>query len=478
MNAPLICNQRYRILSQSKLEEIHENSLRIMAEIGVVMTEPESVEILKAHGCKVDGERVFFPRKIVEEALKSCPSRFTLHGRDEAKTIEISCDYTAYAGPYGSPFVYDRINGYRSSTMEDFKNIVKIVDKMENIDIQSHISCEPNDVDKDKRPTTMVMETMRYSAKPLMASIYGYKNSMDTIKLASIPFGGLDAIKDKPVVASLPCTKTPLSYDPAQLGAIRAYAETGQVQLVNSLSIMGMTVPVTVAGLVSVQNAEVLAGIVLAQMVNPGCPVIYSASGTSANMGNGTVTIGTPEDAVVSLINGQLANWYNIPCRIAGTLSDSRTFDVQSAYESAITIMAAQMAGGNFILHAAGILDSYNCTCYEKIIVDNEILGYMRRIAKGVEVDEEHLDFDTIAEVGPGGVYLVEDSTLEFMRDEIYAPTLSYHDAYGNWVAQGSVTAEERATAKWQEILAESTEPTMPADIAKDMEKFIESLGV
>lgn len=478
MNAPLICNQRYRILSQNKLEEIHENSLRIMAEVGIVMTEPESVEILKAHGCKVDGSRVYFPRNLVEEAIKSAPSSYTLHGRDESKTIEISCDYTAYAGPYGSPFVHDRINGYRSSTMEDFKNIVKIVDKMENIDIQSHISCEPNDVNKDKRPTAMVMETMRYSGKPLMASIYGYKNSMDTIKLASIPFGGLDAIKDKPVVASIPCTKTPLSYDPAQLGAIRAYAETGQVQLINSLSIMGMTVPVTVAGLVSVQNAEVLAGIVLAQLVNPGCPVVYSASGTSANMGNGTVTIGTPEDAVVSLINGQLANWYKIPCRISGSLSDSRTFDIQSAYESAITIMAAQMAGGNFILHAAGIIDSYNCTSYEKLIVDNEVLGYMRRIAKGVEVDEEHLDFDTIAEVGPEGVYLVEDSTLEFMRDEIYAPTLSYHDSYGNWVAQGSVTAEERATAKWQKILAENTESTLPADVEKDMEKFIESLGV
>ena len=140
--------------------------------------------------------------------------------------------------------------------------------------------------------------------------------------------------------------------------------------------------------------------------------------------------------------------------------------------------MAAQMAGGNFILHSAGIIDSYNCTSYEKLIVDNEVLGYMRRIAKGVEVDEDHLDFDTIAEVGPEGVYLVEDSTIEFMRDEIYTPTLSYHDTHGSWVAQGSVTAEERATAKWQKILAESTESTLPADVERDMEKFIEGLDL
>ena len=227
-----------------------------------------------------------------------------------------------------------------------------------------------------------------------MGSVFGYETSRQCIELASIPFGGLSAIKEKPVISSIPCTLTPLSYDDNMLGAIMAYAEFGQPQLVNSLSIAGMTTPATIAGLVSVQNAEVLAGIVLSQLVNPGAPIVYSASGSNGDMSNGALAIGSPEDAVVSLVNGQLAKYYKIPCRISGALSDSKMMDSQAAYESAITLMMAQMAGGNFILHAAGIIESYNCTSFEKLIVDNEIIGYLKRINQGVTVNEDTLAYE------------------------------------------------------------------------------------
>ena len=230
--------ERYKILPEEGIEAIHENSLRIMKEIGIVMPYDHAKELLAANGCTVEGDLVKFPREVVEAAIESAPSSYMLHGRDEAKNVPISCERSAYAGPYGSPFVLDLDNGWRRSTMQDFINIVKIVDKCDYIDIQSHISCEPGDIEEKKRPLEMVYNTMRNSGKPLMASIYGYENAMRSIELASIPFGGLEAIKDKPIVASIPCTLTPLSYDPDQLGAIRAYAETGQVQLINSLSLL------------------------------------------------------------------------------------------------------------------------------------------------------------------------------------------------------------------------------------------------
>jgi trimethylamine--corrinoid protein Co-methyltransferase len=468
--------QHYQLISQAELERIHENSLRIMAEIGVVMPEAESKEILKKHGATVDGDIVKFPRELVEWAIKSAPESYTLYGRDSSKNVEISCENTAYAGPYGSPFVTDLDRGRRSGTMADFIEIVKICDKLENIDIQSHISCEPTDVPTSKRPTEMVFNTMKYSAKPLMGSVYGYENAMHCIELASIPFGGLDAIKERPVISSLPCTLTPLEYDSRQLGAIRAYAETAQPQLVNSLSIAGMTTPATLAGLVSVQNAEVLAGIVLAQCVRPGTPVVYSASGSNGDMSAALLSIGSPEDAVVSLLNGQLAKYYRIPCRISGALSDSKLLDSQAAYESAITLMMAQMAGGNFILHSAGIIETYNCTSYEKLIVDNEIIGYLRRIKQGVEVSDDTLAFEAIEEVGHGGTFLVHEHTLEHFREEFYLPTLSDRRAYGQWKNSGSPSAEQRANARWKDILANYGEPTLPADVEKDMRRYMEKL--
>ncbi len=467
--------QRYQLISQSELEQIHENSLKIMENIGVLMTYEPAREVLAKHGAILDGNVVKFPRKLVEEAIKLAPSSYTLYARNPKYNVEINCEKTNYVGPYGSPFVTDLDKGRRSGLLEDFINIVKICDKLENIDIQSHISCEPTDVPVDKRPNVMVYNTMKYSEKPLMGSIYGYENARQSIELASIPFGGLDAIKEKPVIASIPCTLTPLSYDDKQLGAIMAYAEFGQPQLINSLSIAGMTAPATLPGLVSVQNAEVLAGIVLAQCVNPGTPVVYSASGSNAEMSSGVLSIGSPEDAVVSLLNGQLCKYYQIPCRISGALSDSKLMDSQAAYESAITLMMAQMAGGNFILHSAGIIESYNTTSYEKLIVDNEIIGFIKRIAQGEKIDENSLAYEAIEETGPQGTFLIHEHTVENFREEFYRPTLSDRLPYEQWKANGAEPAEVRANKKWKEILASYEGSTLTSEVDAQMKKYLET---
>ena len=467
--------QRYQLLTQNEIEQIHENSLRIMENIGIHMTYQPAKDLLAKGGAKVDGDTVYFPKKMVEDNLKTVPSSFTMYARNPEKNVYIDTETTAYVGPYGSPFVTDMDKGRCRGTLEDFNNIVKICDVLNNIDIQSHISCEPNDVEVSKRPNTMVYNTMKYSEKPLMGSVFGYETSRQCIELASIPFGGLSAIKEKPVISSIPCTLTPLSYDDNMLGAIMAYAEFGQPQLVNSLSIAGMTTPATIAGLVSVQNAEVLAGIVLSQLVNPGAPIVYSASGSNGDMSNGALAIGSPEDAVVSLVNGQLAKYYKIPCRISGALSDSKMMDSQAAYESAITLMMAQMAGGNFILHAAGIIESYNCTSFEKLIVDNEIIGYLKRINQGVTVNEDTLAYDVIEEVGPRGTFLVTEHTLDHFRDEFYMPTLSNRQPHGLWLSGGGISSEQKANQKWKEILESYEEPKLPADIDAEMKKYLEN---
>lgn len=320
----------------------------------------------------------------------------------------------------------------------------------------------------------MVYNTLKYSDKPLMGSVLGYEAAKESIEMAAMVFGGLDAIKEKPVIASIPCTLTPLSYDDKMAGAIIAYAEAGQPQLVNSLSIAGATTPATVAGLVSLQNAEVLAGIILAQCVNPGTPIVYSASGSNAEMATGSLAIGSPEDAVVSLVNGQLAKYYLIPCRISGALSDSKMMDSQAAYESSITLMMAQMAGGNFILHSAGIIDTYNTTSFEKLIVDNEIIGYIKRINQGVAVNEDTLAYDVIKEVGPQGQFLTHEHTFNHFKTEFYRPTLSNRQNIEQWKADGSLPIEKVANAKWKQLLADYKEPALPADVEADLKKYVD----
>lgn len=468
--------QKFQLLTQNDIEKIHENSLRILENIGVVITYQPAKDALEKAGAKIDGNIVRFPGKMVEDAIKLCPSSFTMYGRNSKYNAEISTGNTVYAGPNCSSNVSDLDHGRRPSTMEDFINFIKIIDRLENVDIQSQIPCEPNDIPVERRPYEMVYNTLKYSEKPFMGSSLGYDNAKQCIEMASLAFGGLDAIREKPIIVSIPCTLTPLAYADNMMGALMAYAETRQPQMINSLSIAGVSAPTTLVGLVSVQNAEVLAGIVVAQTVSPGTPVIYAAAGSNCEMSNAMLSIGSPEDAVISIINGQLCQYYQIPCRTSGALSDSKVPDAQAGYEAALTLMAGPISGGNFMLHAVGILDSYNTASYEQLIIDNEIVGYVKRIMRGVTVDEESLAYDVIEEVGPQGNFLIHEHTLEHFRDEFYRPTLSDRLTPGQWEEKGSLTAAQRANAKWKKILAEYGESTLDSQVDKDLKKYMENL--
>ena len=466
--------QRYQAVSQNEIEKLHETSLRILNEVGVVFTYAPAREILAKGGAKVDGQTVRFPRELVERALKTVPSSFILHARNPAKNVELNTTDSVFAGPYGAPFVTDIDNGRRYGSLEDYSKLAKLCHMMDNLDIQSHIYCEACDVDAEHRHLEMVFSSTKYNDKPVMGGVLGYQAGKQSIELAAIPHGGAQAIKNKPTVLALTGPITPLCYDDKMSGSVMAYAELGQPQLITSLAIAGATAPVTIPSAIAVQNAEVLAGIVLTQLVNPGVPVMYGASGSNADMRTMNLTIGSPEGALFSIINGQLTKFYNIPARVCCTLTDSKCADAQAGYESMMTALLSRMVGGNIVMHAAGIIESYNCVSFEKFIIDHEIIGMVKHIGKGVEINDETLAFDVIKEVGPQGTFISHEHTFENCR-QFYMPSISDRDNYTNWSSQGSLTAEQRANAKWKQMLAEYVEPKLPADVERDMRKYIEN---
>lgn len=466
---------RYQVAEQSDLMQIHETSLKILEEVGVIMAYKPACELLLKHGAKVEGKKVFFPRKLVEDKLKLTPSSFTLYSRNPNRNIAFNMEDTHYCGPGGSCFVADMDHGRRPSKKEDFINLIKLYQSMDLIEMH-HVPCEMTDVDPAVRNKAVVYETMKYSDKPLMPFMFTYEEAKECIEMAALPFGGLEAVKNKkPVLLADPCTVTPLCYDDKALATLMAFAEYGQIQLINSLAMAGATAPVTLAGNVAVQNAEILAGIVLAQCVNPGTPVIYSASGSNANMRTCSLTVGSPECALMSLMNGQLAKFYHLPCRISGTITDSKCFDAQLGYESMMNLMTAEMAGGNFILHGGGIMATYDTVSFEKSMIDYEMMGIVKRIHRGIEVNEETLAYDVIKEVGPRGQFLTEEHTFEHFREEHYLPFISDSRNVAQWESDGKKDVSQRANEKWKQMLEEYEQPDFPKDLDNELKKHLES---
>lgn len=252
------------------------------------------------------------------------------------------------------------------------------------------------------------------------------------------------------------------------------YAAAGQPQIIASLAIAGATGPVTMAGNLALQNAEVMAGIVLAQLVREGTPVIFGGVSSNAEMRNGTLSIGSPEMAINAAATAQMARYYRMPVRGGGAVCDAKLPDAQASYESMMNLLMARLSGINFVLHSAGILESFNCMSYEKFIIDDEMCGMIKRIKRGYEVNPDTLAFDVVREVGPGGHFLDKDHTFDHFRTEFYQPQLSNRDDYVSWQENGSPQSLTAANKKYKEILATYEVPELPSDVEKDLLKFIE----
>jgi trimethylamine--corrinoid protein Co-methyltransferase len=464
---------RFELLTKSQVEQIHEASLYIMEKIGIDFYYPPALEVLKKAGVKVDRDRVFFSPRIVEEQIKKAPSQFRLFARNSDKDVFIGKKHTAFVPGYGAPFVTDLDKGRRPAVMADYENFLKLTQASLYQDICSGVVTEPNDIPPEIRHLQMLYATIMHSDKCFMGSAMGGKAANDSIEMASILFGSKDELIEKPRMISVLNSLTPLKYESRMLGAIMAYAKAGQPMLISSMAIMGVTAPATLAGALALQNAEVLAGIVLTQLIREGTPVVFSGASSSADMHTGSLSAGSPEMVLMTAATIQMARYYNLPVRSGGAVSDAKIPDAQAAHESMMTMLMGQVSGVNFVLHAAGILESYNCISYEKFIIDDEICAVLKRINRAFEVNSETLAIDLIHDVGPGGQFLDNDHTYKYFKSEFFQPCLSDRGNYTNWHEKGATQLAEKANTRWKEILANFVPPDLPEGIQKDLIRFI-----
>ena len=279
--------------------------------------------------------------------------------------------------------------------------------------------------------------------------------------MADIVFGGRENIERDPVMISLINVNSPLRYDERMLGAMFEYVRAGQPVLLTPFLLMGAMSPVSVQATLTQQVAEALAGIALVQLIRPGAPVIFGSFLSNNDMQSGAPAFGTPESAVGLLCTGQIARHYGLPFRSGGGLTASTTCDAQAAYEALMTMLPTFLAGTNWVMHSAGWLESGLASCYEKFIVDIEILRMMHEEFKPFEITEESLAWDAHQEVGHGGHFFGAAHTLEHFRDCFYRPLLSSTMNFERWQRLGGDDATDRAAKIWRETVDNYERPPL-----------------
>lgn len=464
--------ERMNILTKADFEKLHEFTLRIFKEIGVAFHSSKALDIFKKHGIKVDGNKVFFEPAQVENALKTIPSEFMIHARDPEKSVTMGGNHLVIAPGYGSPFIMEK-GEQRRAVLEDYINFCKLVQTSRYIDMNGMLMGDPSDRDAAKGHLDMVFANIVNCDKPFIGSAVSEKAAVDTIELASIAWGSKENIQDKPVTMGIISSLSPLQYSSEMAEALIVYAEHGQVNMVALLAQAGATAPVTLPGLLTTQNAEILAGIILAQLVRPGSPVIYGSTSTVTDMRSGSLAVGAPELSLIQNATQQMGQNYGIPTRGSGAVTDTHCLDMQAGIESTLALTTTIMSGANFILHGCGILGSYLSMSFEKFLADEEVCGMLRRMMKPLEITDERIDIETIKSVGCGGEYLTHPQTFKHCRTEFFMPDLHQRNDYSSWVSQGKKTLPGIAEQKLIQRLKQWQKPPIDPGVEKRLAGYV-----
>ena len=464
---------RMQELTTAQMTQIHQASMAILKTTGIVINEEEALSIFKQHGYKVEGKTVFPTEEQIRKALATVPSKFTIRARNSAKDVTIGEDSFAFLPGYGAPFVMTSQGEQREATMADYDAFCKLIQTSKYLDMNGWMMVEPSDIPAETAHMDMMLSNMLFCDKPFMGSPASRQGAIDGIEMAGILFGGKDKIIDQPVSISLINSLSPLQFSEEMLASLIQLARNGQACIVASLIMAGASGPVTLAGVLAMQNAEILTGIALSQLVREGVPVVYGSTSSAMDMKTGALTIGAPELSKNINYTAQMARFYNIPSRSGGGLTDSLYPDAQAGAESALALYTAARNGVNVILHSCGILGSYIAMSFQKFIIDEEVCGMVRQMLKPIDITEESIDTEMICKVGPGGQYLTHPKTFKLCRTEFYLPTLMARTNYDSWSSSGKKKIHELADDKVSQRLAKYEKPDIDPAIEVELTEYV-----
>ena len=463
------------VLSADQVEQIHLASLTLLENYGMRVLHEGARKMLAQAGADVnhDTEMVRFDRDLVMEKVALAPSEITLHARNPAKNFKLGGNHLAFTSVGGPAYCNDLERGRRRGTFEEVCDYLKLVQSLDIIHQEGGGPFEPIELPAPTRHLDLYQAQIRLLDKNWQPIALGRDRSRDAIEMARIGLGmSAQEMARKPALFAIINTNSPLQLDIPMAEGIIEMAGAGQVVCITPFTLAGAMAPVTLAGTLTQQNAEALAGITFTQVVRPGAPVVYGAFTSNVDMRSGSPAFGTPEYAKAAQASGQLARRYGIPMR-SSNVTSSNVVDAQSTYESAMSLWAAITGHANIIVHAAGWLEGGLTASFEKLIVDAEMLQMLAEYLKPIEVSAETIALDAITEAGPGGHFFGVEHTMSRYETAFYQPILTEQRNFETWEEAGSLDAQMRANRIWKQLLTDYQQPPLDPAIDEELTEYV-----
>ncbi|MEL7346781.1 MAG: trimethylamine methyltransferase family protein, partial [Pseudomonadota bacterium] len=460
------------VFTEEEVVRLHDTALRVLEELGIRILLPEARALFAAAGARVEEEMVFIGRDIVAWALETAPTSVMLRAPNPAREQVYAEGSLIFAPGGGCPNATDRVRGRRPGSIADFEEVIKLTQSFDVVHVLGP-SVEPQDVPVAVRHYATTRAQVGLSDKPVSIYARGRGQVEDCFAMIRLAHGlSEDQFTDGAWVKTVINSNSPRMIDRPMAEGLIDFARAGQLTIVTPFCLAGAMAPVTVAGALTLQHAEALAGITLAQLARAGAPVSYGGFSSNVDMRSGAPAFGTPEHLKMQMGAGQLARHIGLPWRSAAGAA-SNTADMQAATETDMGLWGAMMANATMTLHAAGWLEGGLSFGYEKFINDVEALQTLAELCAPVSGEADEIGFDALAEVAPGGHFFATAHTMARYDTAFYAPLVADLSNHGSWEEAGSQTAAERATAIWQRTLADFSPPPGAEAAAARIDDFI-----
>ena len=467
---------RLSVLSCEQVEAISRASFDVLARVGVVLPHEETLHRLADSGAEVDIEdqRVRLPGELVQRCLESCGKSFTIYGRDRERTARFgqgTRNYNSIAGE--ASWLDDDTLTRRYAVLGDVRTACIVGDALERLTIVGAMA-DPHDVPGAVQDVFVLREMLKHTTKP----IHFWFNTRQSARYVSEML--IAAAGSEEEAARFPLTYNflePISPLRFAFNGVDLLYEGARFPLPVSIGPMtqaGATGPVTLAGTMAQQNAEILAGICVTQMVRAGTPVCYGGIPHAFDMRTTQMIFAGPEQALMAVGLTQVARSYGLPVYINVGLTDSKLPDAQAGLEAGITLAAGAAAGADIFGHL-GICGVDQATSLTMLVMQHELIGYVERLMAGIEVSPEMIALEVIERVGPGGNYLAEDHTARHFRAEHWFPELLDRQFFDAWAAAGATDMRARCRQKLDHILR-THEPEPPCEeLSAELDRIAQS---
>ena len=464
------------VLEAGQIEIILTSALKVLESQGMRFLEPGSRKMLATAGAELDEATmtVRFDPAMVLEKVALAPAEFTLQARNPAHNLTLGGNNIVFSSVGGPAFCNDLDNGRRPGTYAEQCDYMRLIQSLNIIHQEGGGAFEAMDLPAETRHLDLYLAQHRLLDKNAQSYALGGQRARDSIEMACIALGtDRTNLKENPALLGIINTNSPMQLDIPMAEAIIELAGAGQVCCMTPFTLAGSMSPATIAGTLVQQTAEVLAAVTFAQVVNPGAPVMYGSFASNVDMQSGAPALGTPEYTKAALASGQIARRLGLPFRSSNT-TVSNCVDAQAVFESEMSLWGSIMGHANLVNHAAGWLEGGLTASFEKLIVDAEMLQMMAEFMRPIEVNDDELALNAIAEVQPGGHHFGTAHTLARYETAFYAPMLSNRQNFEAWQESGSIDSATRANTIWKQLLQEYEQPPLDPAIDDALVEYVD----